>query len=360
VTATPPCPSDQTTVDVVIDPHPVADAGEDHQLDCDAVEVTLGGLGSTPGAQYAWTGGNVSSPNSPTTPAIDPGTYTLTVTNEFGCTAADDVQVVQNITTPEPHVTISGVSCFGENDGFITMDSITNGLPPYLCSFDGGPFTQQKTWPNLSPGGHTIVIQDANGCERTLDFAIAEPEQVNVELVLEIEGNENIVQFGDSVQLVVLVSPQWDSLDAVVWTPQGVVPCDTCQEQWIFPFIETTFSITVDENGCTDSDQVTVSVSKDRPVYVPNAFSPNNDGNNDIFYIFSGGSVASIRSFLVFNRWGETVWQYYNFQPNDPAFGWDGTHRGKFMDPAVFTWFAEVEFIDGRVIMYEGDVTLMR
>jgi gliding motility-associated-like protein len=146
----------------------------------------------------------------------------------------------------------------------------------------------------------------------------------------------------------------------VVWTPQGVVPCDTCQEQWIFPFIETTFSITVDENGCTDSDQVTVSVSKDRPVYVPNAFSPNNDGNNDIFYIFSGSSVANIRSFLVFNRWGETVWQYYNFQPNDPAFGWDGTHRGKFMDPAVFTWFAEVEFIDGRVIMYEGDVTLMR
>jgi gliding motility-associated-like protein len=282
------------------------------------------------------------------------------VTNEFGCTAGDEVQVLQNITKPEPHVTISGVSCFGKKDGYITIDSVTNGLPPYLYSFDGGPFTQQKTWPNLSPGEHTIVIQDANGCERTLDFTIAEPEQVNVELVLEIEGNENIVQFGDSVRLVVLVSPQWDSLDAVVWTPQGVVPCDTCQEQWIHPSIETTFSIMVDENGCTDSDQVTVSVSKDRPIYVPNAFSPNNDGTNDIFYIFAGSSVAEIRSFLVFNRWGETVWQFYNFQPNDPSLGWDGRHRGKMMDPAVFTWFAEVEFIDGRVLLYEGDVTLVR
>ncbi|TAK36025.1 MAG: gliding motility-associated C-terminal domain-containing protein [Saprospiraceae bacterium] len=360
VTATPPCPVDQTTVDVVIDPHPVADAGEDQQLDCDAVAVTLGGPNSTPGAQYLWSGGNVTAPNNPTTGAIDPGTYTLTVTNEFGCTAGDEVTVVQNVTKPEPHVTISGASCFGKNDGYITMDSITNGLPPYLCSFDGGPFTQQKTWPNLSPGMHTIVIEDANGCERTLDFTIAEPEQVNVELVLEIEGNENIVQFGDSVRLVVLVSPQWDSLDAIVWTPSGMVPCDTCQEQWIHPTIETTFSIMVDENGCTDSDQVTVSVSKDRPVYVPNAFSPNNDGKNDIFYIFAGGSVANIRSFLVFNRWGETVWQHYNFQPNDPAFGWDGRHRGKLMDPAVFTWFAEVEFTDGRVLVYEGDVTLMR
>ena len=101
-------------------------------------------------------------------------------------------------------------------------------------------------------------------------------------------------------------------------------------------------------------------VRKIRPIYVPNAFSPNNDGTNDQFLIYAGKQVANIRSFLVFNRWGETVYEYYNFQPNDPLFGWDGKHRGKEMDPAVFTWFAEIEFVDGKVELYEGDVTLMR
>ena len=70
-------------------------------------------------------------------------------------------------------------------------------------------------------------------------------------------------------------------------------------------------------------------------------------------------SVRKVNSFLVFNRWGESVYQYFNFEPNNPAFGWDGVHRNQKLDPAVFTWFAEIEFIDGRVELFKGDVTLM-
>jgi gliding motility-associated-like protein len=361
VAASAPCYGDSVKVQVVIHPNPVADAGTDHELDCDATEVTLGGNNTTPGLDYNWAGGNVSDSTllHPTT--IEPGVYTLTVTNlQTGCTATDAATVNQTVTQPEPHITIAGVSCFGEKDGFILIDSITNGEPPYLVSFDGGPFINQTQFLNLSPGTYSLTIEDGAGCERNVEITVVEPEQVNVELVLEIEGNQNIISLGDSVKLVVVVTPPFDSLDAIIWTPAGIVPCDTCQENWIHPMQETNFSIMVDENGCTDEDQVTVYVKKDRPIYVPNAFSPNNDGRNDVFHIFAGQSVVEIRSFLVFNRWGETVYQYYHFQPNDPAFGWDGKHRGKELDPAVFTWFAEVEFIDGRVIVYEGDVTLVK
>ena len=80
-----------------------------------------------------------------------------------------------------------------------------------------------------------------------------------------------------------------------------------------------------------------------------------------MFLVFAKpGSVEKVRSFLVFSRWGETVYEYYNFDPNDPAYGWDGFHRGEPMNPAVFAYFAEVEFIDGRVEFFEGDVTLVR
>ena len=360
VTAAPPCFDDQSTVDVVINPLPVADAGPDQGTDCDLTEVTIGGSNSTPGMTYAWTGA-VSNPNILTPAASDPGTYTLTVTNPLtGCSATDDMVIQQTITLPQPHVTISGVSCFGEKDGFILVDSITNGLPPYLCSFNGSAFSSQKQFTNLEPGNYTLIIVDAAGCERTLDFYIPEPEQVNVELVLDIEGNQNIITLGDSVQLAVVVTPPFDSLDAVIWTPEGLIPCPTCPVNWISPTQQTSYSITVDKDGCTDSDKITVFVKKERPVYVPNAFSPNNDGTNDELVIYAGSSIVQIKSFLIFSRWGETVYQFYNFQPNDPTYGWNGKHRGNPLDPAVFTWFAEIEFIDGRTEIYEGDVHLIR
>ena len=354
-----PCPGDFEEVEVLIFENPIADAGLDRELDCEMTEVTLGGSQTTLGAAYEWSG-PVLNPNQPVTTTSTPGLYVLTVTNQFGCSATDEVEVVQTITLPEPYVTVSSVSCFGENDGFIHVDSVTNGVEPYLYSFNGGPFTQETWFLNLSPGQYSLTVMDAKGCERSLDFVVAQPEQVSVEIVLNIEGDDNTIVLGDSIQLAVVVSPAWDSLDQIVWTPQGVVPCDTCQVQWVQPVQETTFSIMVDEGGCTDEDQVTVYVAKDRAVYIPNAFSPNGDGNNEVFMIYGTGNIREIKSFLVFNRWGETVYEYHNFQPNNPAYGWDGTHRGQPMDPAVFTWFADVEFIDGKVIHFEGDVTLMR
>jgi len=101
-------------------------------------------------------------------------------------------------------------------------------------------------------------------------------------------------------------------------------------------------------------------VKKDRNIYVPNAFSPDGNGDNDIFYIFSDASVEKIRSFLVFNRWGESVFEVYNSQPNDPRWGWDGSYRGEPVNAAVYVWFAEIEFKNGDVEIIKGDVVIMR
>ena len=71
-------------------------------------------------------------------------------------------------------------------------------------------------------------------------------------------------------------------------------------------------------------------------------------------------NIEQIKTFEVFDRWGEKVFEQYNFQPNDPAHGWDGTIRGKLLNSAVFVYYAEVEMIDGRIEFYEGDVFLRR
>lgn len=360
VNGTPPCANDTEFVTIEIASVPVADAGQDLQLNCDISTVTLGGANTTPGLTYQWTGGVVSDSTiaAPTTSA--PGTYTLTVTNAAGCSSTDAVVVAESITTPDPHISISDVSCFGRNDGFIVIDSITDGDPPYLCSFDGSPFSAQKQFTNLSPGQHTLVIIDASGCETTVNFAVGEPQEVTVEIQGNFEGNDPVVELGDELVLTIITTPPYAQLDTVVWSNAGLDSCASCPSITVLPTDQTTFSVMVDKDGCRDTDNITVFVEKKRPVYVPNAFSPNDDGYNDYFGVFGGASVARVRSFLVFNRWGETMYQYFNFQPNDPAIGWDGRHKGEFLNPGVFTWFAEIEFTDGSVEIYQGDVTLMR
>lgn len=356
-----PCVNDTATLNVLINPTPVADAGTDKATNCDITEAQIGGPNTTPGMDYAWTGGTVSDPNSATPIAGGPGTYTLTVTNpQGGCSDSDDVTVTETITDVQPHVTVSGVSCFGDEDGFITVDSVSNGLAPYLYSFDGGPFGTQSQFTNLSPGNHTLIVMDAAGCEREIQFLVPEPEEVTVEIVLDLEGGDTILTLGDTVRMGIVVTPPFDSLDQVSWLPADAVDCDTCEYNLISPSTQTTYTVRVDKDGCTDDDQVTVFVKKLRPVYIPNAFSPNDDGTNDQFMIFAGKQVTKVKSFLVFSRWGETVYQYFDFLPNDPAFGWNGTHRGQPLDPAVFIWFAEIEFVDGKVQLYEGEVNLVR
>jgi gliding motility-associated-like protein len=88
-------------------------------------------------------------------------------------------------------------------------------------------------------------------------------------------------------------------------------------------------------------------------VYVPNAFSPNGDGQNDILYVY--GSCFAFMQFEVYNRWGEQV-----FITANPANGWDGTWRGKACEPGVFTYVLRGQRNDGTPIEMQGHINLIR
>ena len=358
-----PCPDDAIAVQVIVDPLPIADAGQDQQLTCDVLTASLGGSSSVgPNIVYQWLdqdGLQVSTASTYTTDVG--GTYTLTVLDETtGCTTSDQVEVMEMIDQLETFLTISDVGCFGDADGAFTIDSIGGGVEPYLCSLNGSPFTSQKLFTNLDAGSYSLVVMDANGCEEEITFLISQPDELNVEIVGNFEGEEDEMILGDSLLLTIITNVGFENLDSIVWTPSELISCDTCESVYVMPSSTTNFSIMVESDGCTDTDDLRVLVRKTRPVYIPNGFSPNGDLVNDIFYIQAGPSVVKVNAFLVFNRWGETVYQYYDFLPNDPAFGWDGTHRGQTMNPGVFVYYAEIEFSDGLVEIYKGDVSIIR
>ncbi len=102
-----------------------------------------------------------------------------------------------------------------------------------------------------------------------------------------------------------------------------------------------------------------VEISKD--VFIPNVFSPNNDGLNDLFFISSSeGAISNISFLRIFDRWGGLVFEIFDFPPNLDEHGWDGTENGEQLMPGVFVWMTELIYTDGEIEVRSGDVTLLR
>ncbi len=361
------CPASNVVVEIQLDETPVADAGDDITLNCDMrmANFASGNSTSNPNMIYAWTGGTVSDPDILSPEVSAPGIYTLVVENRLtGCSSTDEVEVFLNDDLPILSATSVEITCFGDGDGVIEIDDVDGGTGPFMYSINGGTLSDQNTFSNLTAGSYTVMVEDANGCTDELDFTITEPNELNVTLEVNFSTNSNAILLGDSAQLIATVSAPFDSL---AWSPEeAFVPCDPetdpdgCLVQWVQPQSVTTYSIVViDDKGCSDRSSVTVQVERGEGVFVPGAFSPNDDGINDIFEIFTDQTVAKINQFMVFDRWGNAMFSASEFEPNQSV-GWDGKYKGKKMNSAVYVFFAEIEYTSGENTIFEGEVTLLR
>ncbi|MBI1226780.1 MAG: T9SS type B sorting domain-containing protein [Bacteroidetes bacterium] len=340
---------------------PTVSAGSDETLDCYQTPLNLTGSGSV-GVSFFWTtdmpGVVITDPTNPVITVNASGVYSLTVTDLGNfCTNSDDVEVFQYENVPQAEVLPEDPDCFGDENGSITLNTDpANG--PYTFELNGQNYGSQNYFAPLAPGTYQIQVTDGQGCVWTTNVTLNTPDQLLVNL-----GADLVVNLGETATITAQYTVSASQLDTLIWTPSILFPCPEmpCDEQEFQPTQQTVVTVTViDQNGCRADDLLSVFVKKDNPVYVPNSFSPNGDGTNDVFMIYAGKEVQKIKEFLVFDRWGETVWEYHNFEPNNPAYGWDGRHRNELMNPAVFVWFAVVEFIDGSEVLLEGDVSLMR
>ena len=358
-----PCPDVNQEVQVLIHPGPVANAGLDMELNCRVSQVSLGDSTTSRGALFTHLWQNAQGlalGNQPILPTEVPGVFTLTVVNtSTGCSASDDVVVSRNVAEPEPELLVEHVRCFGDGNGAIRVERVVGGVGPWLFSLDGGPFTTQTAFENLSAGNYTLRVQDQNGCIGSALVSVAQPAPVLVQLTADLAPDTEIF-LGDSVLLRLQTSVPFDSLDAVEWLPAELIACQTCQENLVGPLGNTLFEVLISRQGCSISTSLPIRVNPTAPVFIPDVFSPNRDGINDYFYIHSGPSVAQVRRLSIFSRWGTMVFNAENFPTNEPGFGWDGRFQGHFMNPGVFVFVAEVEFKDGRVEVFQGDVTLVR
>ncbi len=309
---------------------------------------------------YQWTD-NVSS--SSVGVNLKAGSYSITATDPKGCT--DDILVT--LDQPDPIEFDLGdivePQCFGFQT-VVTIDTAFGGNGPlYEFSVNNGPKRPiQAAIPVLGGQSALITVFDRSGCRAEEDIIINQPAQIVVDL-----GDDQEIQLGESLEIDPFIGSILP-VDSIVWQPLTDLVCmdsSFCLDVTVAPLESQTYSLTIfDINGCSGSDDILVEIDKNRNVFIPNAFSPNGDGNNDTFKPYVGPGVENVNFFRVFDRWGEVLYSSDNLttkylpDPLDDS-GWDGTLNGKRMNPGVYVYIIQVQFVDGQVLLYRGDITLL-
>ncbi len=338
---------------------PGAEAGPPAALNCQTPQTALSGSSNASPAAFAWmatNGGTIVSGGQTAQPIVgSAGWYLLTVTDlDNGCTASDSVEVTA-LPLPAFSPTTIQPNCHAPK-GSIAFGPVSGGLAPFRYSFDGGlQFGASASRSGLAPGAYALVVADALGCTATAEVTIDPP--FFPEVVLNAGP---VLEVGDSL----LLEPALNLPEAEVavwqWTPAEGLSCTDCPRPWARPLRPSFYQLTItDLDGCTATARVLVQVSRRRHLYAPNIFSPNSDGQNDRFLLFGRG-VAEVQALRIFDRWGNQLFLAEHIQVNDEPSGWDGRFRGQDMNPGVYVWQAVVEFVDGVVEVYAGDVTLLR
>lgn len=284
------------------------------------------------------------------------GIYTDSLISSIGC---DSIVTLDLTIVPDMEIRadafVKPPSCFGFQDASLTINNIENTYPPYFITFQNEAVGQQGNFENLGSGSYLYSITDRYGCNFQQQVNIFDPAQFILEL-----GEDLSVDLGDEVQLN--VSANYDIAEAV-WAPDGILNCsNNCQTIEVIPTTSQNYVLTATSlEGCIATDSIFIQVNIVRKVYFPNAFSPNDDGINDYFSVYGDvPNVLEIEELLIFDRWGELMFEGKNLPPDAPSVGWDGSFKGEDVNTGVYVYIAKVKFFDELTETFSGDVLLLR
>lgn len=295
-------------------------------------------------AQYNWSTGE----KTPTLAITNPGIYDVTITSVNNCVGHDTI-LVNNSEITDFAIMLQIPNCSYSSDGQITILDVKGDSPPFLYKINNQAYQDSPQLNNITSGDYIITVQNANGCERAETVTLESPPIFKVEL-----GEDQSLELGDSLALSALSKA---IIATYAWEPAALLSCSDCPHPTVRPFQHTTIKLTAtNENGCVASDSLQFDVIKNLDIYIPNVFSPNDDGVNDYFTFYPGKSVDKIIEAYIFDRWGNLLFS----DSNKKLIEWDGTFKNKQLPEGVYLWTAKVAYIDGTVQQFSGDVTLLR
>lgn len=292
---------------------------------------------------YSW---SPSGGTGTTASNLTAGTYTVTVTDDAGCTAQTQVVITQPgaVSVTE---NVVPATC-GAADGEISL-TVSGGTGGY--TFDWTPnVSTTNTASGLPVGTYNIVVTDALGCSSAVSVEV----EIGTTFYMEATPETALIDLGSSIGLTVDVDPGV-TVDNITWSPPDGLSCTDCPDPIASPLVTTTYIVAVtSDDGCVAYDTVTIIVRQPcGELFVPTIFSPNGDGLNDLECVM-GGCIVDL-DFTIYNRWGEVV-----FTSDNQSDCWDGTFRGKPVQTGVYVYKLEARLNTGETISQSGNINVTR
>lgn len=353
------CFGDTVFTDVEVNPAVFALIRSSEKEICQYDTIVVQNLaGNNPAtAQYLWQwyDGNTTTEEGPLTiqwfDDDKEGKVYLTVTN-LNCKAIDSQLIIVN-PSPDDAFGYSADACV---DKEITLEALRDYDLEYHWEFDGGiisdsiSFNYYKVyWTTAGKKKVVLYTISENGCR-----SLGKGHEVDVHdrPVTKIEGVSNReICSGDSV----LFKAYYDPAYTYVWTPKQFFIGNGEDEIYAEVLNSNNLYLTVtDEWGCTDVDSVSILTRPCCRISLPDAFSPNGDGRNDMFKVLTVGN-HDIQTFKIFNRWGQVI-----YNSIDEHSGWDGRYKGVPQDMGTYNYYIRYRCADGNYYEAQGAVTLIR
>jgi gliding motility-associated-like protein len=274
---------------------------------------------------------------------LSPGSYEITINSANGCPKDTTIVIAESFSFNVVE-TITPANCVAA-DGAISVSAV-GGTAPFTYNWSTGG-SSGNTLTNLTTGNYSVTITDQNGCVVTESYTVP---QVNT-FSFDVLPSSSTISIGESIQLTANGAASYS------WSPSSSLSCNDCAAPVANPTTNTTYTVVgTDENGCSSTVQVTISIAIEcDEVFVPTIFSPNETGpeiNNRLCVI--GNCISQLR-YSIYNRWGEMV-----FSTEDISICWDGTYKGKPCQTGVYAYSLVVTKTNGETIVQSGNLTLIK
>jgi gliding motility-associated-like protein len=329
--------------------------------------------------------------NSPVITVFDSSVINMVTANQYGCLIKGKLSV--NVFPPDMTVQILGTTCYSNSQTLVKFmicmnngyDSIFTGLP--VSFYDGQPNSNHSNV--LSPVFYTGNAIP-NACD-SFSFIVRSPLNTNNlyasvndkgdgylpdKLFNETDYTNNLtnaqitpflamVNPSDTTvarfsQLQLTGSANGGQMSYYNWESTQALSCINCLTTMVSPPYSSQYLFIVkNENQCLDTAYADIKTFAGGSVDIPNAFSPNGDGRNDIFYILGNRDIKNVKEFSIFNRQGMMIFNESNVPPNDPNYGWNGMQGGRPVPAETYVYMILIEFSNGTEQLFKGTVIVV-
>jgi gliding motility-associated-like protein len=278
------------------------------------------------------------------------GNYQVIITDKNGCTVTGNYSIV-NPPLLTQQLSSTPAYCHGDCIGTAST-LVSGGVPGYTYLWSDPNSQTSSTATDLCQGTYHVTVTDNNGCSINGVVNVIYSDSIPV---VDVSADDSTLFYGQST--VLHATP--NSAGATYsWTPQNSLNNAAIANPTASPTDTTVYTVIfTDQNGCSNTDSIEIQIRpvtcEEPEIFIPNAFSPNHDNQNEVLYV--RGNTISTMELKVFDRWGELV-----FSSNDPKSGWDGTYKGKAADPGVFVYYLKVVCYNKEEFFKKGNITLIR